>query len=109
MNNRERTMAVALIVFMVFAGGGFVAYQFIYSPWKNPHDDIARESDEVSKLESELQNIAYKESRFESETKKMSLPLDETLAQREYEQLLDQMLRKAGFTTPSITPRPHAA
>jgi hypothetical protein len=43
---------------------------------------------------------------YETRTRRMSLPQDVNVAQREYERLLDQMLRRAHFVSPQITPLP---
>lgn len=105
MSSRERKLAIVLIIAMVLVVGGFLGWQLVLKPLSQKGDEIAKLQDEVGTLEEKKRAIEDDQLIFETKTRKRSLPLETTVAQREYERLIDRMLRQAKFTSPVITPR----
>ncbi|HEX5269477.1 MAG TPA: hypothetical protein VFW33_03270, partial [Gemmataceae bacterium] len=99
-------MAVFLIVLIVFAGGGFFGYQFVYVPWNARKKQLAElQSMEQSKLlrRAELEKQRSRLARFTS----LSLPGDQETARLEYERYLTQLFNRYTITNGrSITPQP---
>jgi hypothetical protein len=106
MSSREKFLAIILIVAMVAVAGGFLGYQLVYKPVTASAKDAAKLQDEVDELELKKTALETDQFNYETRTRKKSLPQDVTVAQREYERLIDRMLRQAKFTGPIITPRP---
>lgn len=107
MNKRERSLSIILISVILLFAGGFIGYQLVLSPWRQNTKTMETLRAELDDLETKKAEIERQQYVFETKTKAKSLPADVTLAQREYERMLDRMLRKADFvSTPIITPRP---
>jgi hypothetical protein len=127
MTTRERRMSVILIGFILVVGVGFFGYQFVVSP-------LNAKSSQIENLKGEVANRLDRINRIESRRadlekwKKLSLPPDKEdkakleavapgkspadnaradLAQREYEDELNKMLRASGYaaTDVAITPK----
>lgn len=91
MTPRERTLAVILVAGIVAAAGGFVGYQFVYSP-------LQAKSGEAAQLEQETRDLGAKLKQFQkdakrlAEAKRRSLPADPSVAAREYYAAIQQLL-----------------
>lgn len=103
MNPRERFLAVLLVVAIALGAGGFLAHQFVYSPWKRENERIAKLREEVSELEDKKLAVQDQQREYETVTRKRSLPADVGLARSEYLRFLEHMLRKAEFASASLT------
>jgi hypothetical protein len=123
MTTRERRMSVILIGFILVVGVGFFGYQFIVSPLKAKKDQLAALQDDVDQREARIARITKRQGDLAA-WKKLSLPPDaekkttETavlqpgkspadnaradLAQRDYEDELNKMLRAAGYAAADI-------
>lgn len=104
MNTRERFLAIILVMAIVLVVGGFLGYQFVWSPYNRHTENAAKLRLEVDELEVKKMAIEAQQHIYETKTKKMSLPLDTSVAQREYNLLIDRMLRQAKFTSPQMIP-----
>jgi len=128
MTARERRMSIVLVGFIIVIGAGFFGYQFVLSPLSakgvqidSLNTDIANRLDRITKIQKRRPDL--------DKWKKLSLPPDKVdptkvaetaipgkspgdnaradLAQREYEDELNKMLRASGFAAAdvAITPR----
>jgi hypothetical protein len=127
MTTRERRMSVILIGFILVVGTGFFGYQFVYSPLQTKKTLIGKLDDDIAQLEARKARIEKRGPDLEK-WKKLSLPPDKVdpakieavapgkmpgenaradLAQREYEDELNKMLRASGYaaTDVAITPK----
>jgi hypothetical protein len=102
MNSRERFLAVLLIVLIGLGASGFAAYQFVYSPWKKHNENITKLREEIDDLDKKKFAIEQDQKKFETVTRKRSLPADITDARRDYAKFLEELLRKAGFPSPVV-------
>jgi hypothetical protein len=104
MNSRERALAILLIFVVVFGGGGFFGYQFVYVPWSARKKTLERlQKEELDKLarRTELEKQRTKLARWTS----LSLPGDQETARLEYERYLTQLLNRYKITNGrEITP-----
>ena len=91
MNPRERTLSVILIVGLVVVVGGFLAYQFVWSP-------LQAKAAEAKTLETETADLDAKVKKYQqdarrlADAKKRSLPADENVAKLQYFLTLEKML-----------------
>lgn len=123
MTTRERRLSVFLLGFIAVAGSGFFGYQFVVSPLKAKTTQIAALQDEIEQRDARIARVRKRRPDLEK-WKKLSLPADATdptrpaepvarpgmevparadLAQREYEDALNKMLRDSGFAAGDIT------
>jgi hypothetical protein len=123
MTTRERRMSVFLIGFILVAGVGFFGYQFVLAPLhakdqqiENLQTEIANKLDRINRVQKRRPDL--------DKWKKISLPPDPPakateaagnqpgrpaadnaradLAQREYEDELNKMLRAAGYAAADV-------
>jgi hypothetical protein len=97
MNSRERALAVLLICVVVFGGGGFFGYQFMFLPWtarKKTLDTLKKDEQTKLSRRAELQEQRGKLARWTS----LSLPGDQETARLEYERYLTQLLTRYKIT-----------
>jgi hypothetical protein len=121
---RERRLSVFLLAFIVLAGFGFFGYQFVVSPLQAKKAQIAQVQDEIDQRDARIARIRKRKPDLDR-WKKLSLPADAAdpnkppepavtrpgtepvvradLAQREYEDQLNKMLRASGFAAGDIT------
>jgi hypothetical protein len=93
MNSRERALAILLVCVIVFGGGGFFGYQFVYTPWNQRKKTLANlQKDEDTKLarRAELEKQRTRLARWTS----LSLPGDQETARLEYERYLTQLFNR---------------
>jgi hypothetical protein len=102
MNPRERFLAILLIVLISLGAGGFLAWQFVYSPWKKHNESLAKLHDEIGDLENKRDVIEQERDTYEKKTRKRSLPADLSDAKVDYTRFLEELLRKAGFASPVV-------
>ncbi len=105
MNSRERALAILLICVIVFGGGGFLGYQFVYVPWNGRHRKLEtlkkEENDKLTRL-ADVEKQRAKLARWTS----LSLPGDPDMARLEYEKYLNQLFTRHKITNGrEITPR----
>jgi hypothetical protein len=107
MNPRERILAGILAGLLVVVGGAFVTLQLVLSPIQERNKRIISETDEIESKSQQLTQIKKDLSRLEK-WKQLSLPQNVTLARREYEQYLSNLLLHSGFASGSfaLTPKP---
>jgi hypothetical protein len=97
MNSRERVLAVLLICIIVFGGGGFFGYQFVYVPWNARNKTLDNlKKDEEAKMArlAEAEKQRAKLARWKS----LSLPGDPETARMEYERYLTQLFTRYKIT-----------
>lgn len=104
MTPRERTLAMTLLGFILLAGGGFVAYQFLYSPLVTTNNTTKRLEKEVEELSEKADKIRKDAPRL-AIAKQRSLPADESVARAEYYEMMSRLLTNAGVTGFSIQPK----
>lgn len=107
MNQRERVLAVVLLVVIFIGGGGFAGYLLFYRSFRNANLRMQKLQQDVAANERKLGEMETSLPRLQ-QLKKMSLPADVNLAQREYEAEMSRLLRQAEFAggTPTITAKP---
>lgn len=129
MTTRERKLSIILVSFLVVAGVGFGAYQFVLSPLTAAKDRAKKLAEEIEDREARIAKIQKRRADLDR-WKKMSLPADAAepgaapaapvrpgqageaaradLARREYEEELSKMLRASGYDAGafSIIPKP---
>jgi hypothetical protein len=127
MTTRERRMSIVLVGFIIVIGVGFFGYQFVLSPLSakgvqidSLNTDIANRLDRISRIQKRRPDL--------DKWKKLSLPPDKVdptkvteaavpgkapgdnaradLAQREYEDELNKMLRASGFAAADVAITP---
>ena len=123
MTTRERRLSVMLIGFILVVGVGFFGYQFVIAPLNAKKERIRSLDDEIELREARVARITRRQPDL-AKWKKLSLPPDPEkknadsavvqpgkspadnaradLAQREYEDELNKMLRAAGYAATDV-------
>ena len=101
MNNRERSLAGLLAGFLVLAGIGFVAYQFVFEPLARKNEQINTLNVEIGQKENDLMEIMAAKKKFEA-MRRISLPGDAKISRGLYSRLLKSLLERAGFPAGSF-------
>ncbi|MBX9624254.1 MAG: Ig domain-containing protein [Gemmataceae bacterium] len=95
MSTRERLMAVVLSVLIVAGVAGAAGYFLVYEP-------VGQKTAAADQLQKDIDDLTAKRNQFAKdrkrldESKRRSLPPDEALARREYNEMLSRLLRRAG-------------
>lgn len=95
MNTRERLMAVVLAVLIVAGVAGAGGYFLVYEP-------VVQQTAAADQLQKDIDELTKKRKEFADNRKRLddakrrSLPPDEALARREYNEMLSRLLRRAG-------------
>jgi hypothetical protein len=97
MTTRERNLAVVLVTVLGVFGLGFVAYQFVLSPWLDKGRQIQNRKNEIAQLETDILTIQVEKKKFEA-ARQQSLPADVGVARAEYGNLLEKLCRRADLT-----------
>ena len=104
MTTRERTMAILLLGLIFLAGGGFLGYEFVYSPLQAKEAEAAKLQKDIDDLEPKVAKLRKDKKRLEV-AKKRSLPPDEMVAKQEYGWMMEHLLRDANVPAGySVTP-----
>jgi hypothetical protein len=91
MNPRERRMAILLGTFIVLGGGGFFAYQFVYSPWRQQEQAKALLENDILSKKREILGITKDLPKLAS-WRLLALPADVAVAKREYGAYLKRLM-----------------
>jgi hypothetical protein len=107
MNPRERALAVLLIALIILGAGGFVGYQFIYTPWSKSRKELDNLRNEEKKKQARQQEIEEKMGELDR-ARVLSLPGDQDTARLQYERYLNGLFSRNNVAAGrySITPRP---
>jgi hypothetical protein len=101
MTTRERKLAIIVGGVLGVVGLGFVAYSFVISPLLEKDRLIKTKTDEIAKLDDEVNNIRLAKKKFEG-FREQSLPVDVGISRTEYGTLLEGLLRRAEFAPGSF-------
>src|SRR5437879_5409088 len=103
MNPRERRMAILLGAFIVLGGGGFFAYQFIYSPWRQQEQAKALLEDDILLKKRQLLTITKDLPKLAT-WRLLALPADVAVAKREYGDYLKRLMDLSGWEIVNFPP-----
>lgn len=102
MNQRERVLAIVLLGVIFVGGGSLAAYLFYYRSLNSANlrqqkfeKDVAANNNKLKDLEASMPRL--------QQMKKLSLPADVNLAQREYGAEIGKLLRNANFEGEKFT------
>lgn len=107
MNQRERLLALGVLIVAVLGGVSFLFYKVFWSPLQELDASRAMLQQDVDAKELRVRRIEEAKGRLER-WKQLSLPSDSSFARREYEIYLSDLLYKSGFT-PGYNVMPRAA
>lgn len=102
MNQRERVLAIVLLVVIFIGGGGLVGYLFYYRSVSSAKLRLQKIQTDVDANDKKVRDLETAAPRL-LQMKHMSLPADVNLAQREYEAELGKLLRQADFAGEAFT------
>lgn len=104
MNARESRLTVVLLAALGVGGLAFVAYQFYWLPMQQKTKRIDAIQDEIEKQAAKLKSVRDAVPRLRALTA-VSLPVDETVARKVYEDELSKMLRNSGLDNVTVIPK----
>lgn len=104
MSARESRLAVVLLAFLGVSGAAFFGYQFYWLPMQLKSKRIDSMHEDIEKQSAKLKSIRDSLPRLKALTA-VSLPADETVARKEYEDELSKMLRKSGLENVTVIPK----
>lgn len=107
MNARERLLAMAVLGIIVIAGLGIMVHTFLLGPLSERRDSITALAEENATKLERVETILKQRPKLEL-WRKLSLPADPALAQREYQNFLTSLFRKSRFPegAATIVPKP---
>jgi len=94
MTTRERNRAALLIGLILLGTAAAAGYAFVYDPLQEKAAAAAKLEQEVAEAEGKLAAARLEAPRLAA-AKRRSLPADENLARREYNEALSRLLRRA--------------
>ena len=94
MSPRERNMAIVLIALILLIGSAAIGYAFVYVPISEKNTAAAKLDDEIQKKQSELATAKAEQVRL-AVLQRRSLPPDQTIARREYSEMMSLLLQQA--------------
>lgn len=101
MNQRERLLALGLLV-LVIGGGGLFLYKSVYlSELDDRRAAIERYQRDIEQNEERILQI-QKQKKILEVARQLSLPADVDLDRREYQKYLEDLLRRSGFASGSF-------
>ncbi|MBX9583621.1 MAG: Ig domain-containing protein [Gemmataceae bacterium] len=103
MNIRERLLAVVLTCLIVAGVAGAGGYLLVYEPIRQKWGAAAQLEKEIADLTAKRDQFAKDRKRLEEVVKRRSLPPDESLARREYNDMLSRLVRRAGIPVGSFS------
>ncbi len=101
MTTQERNMAVILGTVISVGVLGSIAWFSIIDPISETETEIETVSSQIKEMEDEIEAVKLGSIWYDKQ-KKLSLPANVDLARREYEILLNGLLRRAKFTPDHI-------
>src|SRR5262249_51970292 len=108
MNPRERILALILLAAVILGGGGFVLYQFFWSPLRSRDSVIADMENKIATKEKAVEDLKKKKDMVE-QWRAISLPTGPTgtyhLARGEYQKYLNELLAETNLGAVSVTSR----
>jgi hypothetical protein len=117
MSARERNLAIMLIALIVLFGSAAAGYALVYLPIAQKNTAAAKLDEEIEKKEQELAKALAEQKRL-AVLNRRSLPPDQSIARREYGEIMSRLLQQAKVppnyhvqerTTPDNTGTPQLA
>jgi hypothetical protein len=103
MNTRERFLAVVLTCLIVAGVAGAGGYLLVYEPVRQKGAAAAQLEKDIADLAARRDQFAKDRKRLEEVVRRRSLPPDEAVAKREYNDMLARLVRRAGVPVGSFS------
>jgi hypothetical protein len=102
MTKRERNLALVILAILVVFGGAFFAYFFYLEPLRQKEASIALTRTQIADRRQRIAEVQANFPKLER-WRYLSLPGDTSLAMREYDNYLRELLKQSGFSADAIS------